>query len=256
MSVFSQLYASSYDALYAEKDYRGECDLVEAALARAEGGDVHTILDLGCGTGGHAIELARRGYSLTGVDLSAGMLGEAARKAEILPEGSRPRWIEGDARDFEAGGPFDAAIMMFAVISYMTSNADVLAALRSIRRHLRTGATFACDFWFGPAVLMVQPSERVRVLELGGTRVIRSASTVLSPIQHTADVTFRLWTLEQERLVSETEETHKMRYFFPQEFPLLLEMAGFESLSLSAFPSLDAPVTADTWNAFSIARAK
>jgi hypothetical protein len=46
-----------------------------------------------------------------------------------------------------------------------------------------------------------------------------------------------------------------MRYYFPQEFRALLSQAGFESLSMSEFPSLDVPLTDQSWNALSIARA-
>ena len=59
------------------------------------------ILDMGCGTGRHAIELARRGYRVTGVDISSGMLAEAekaAREAEV-----KITWVHADAARFSVG---------------------------------------------------------------------------------------------------------------------------------------------------------
>jgi 2-polyprenyl-3-methyl-5-hydroxy-6-metoxy-1,4-benzoquinol methylase len=60
MSVFNSLYANQYDELYAGKGYDAECDLIESAVRR-HGAAAKTVLDVGCGTGGHAIVLARRG---------------------------------------------------------------------------------------------------------------------------------------------------------------------------------------------------
>ena len=255
MSVFNSLYAGQYDQLYAEKNYNIECDLVLEAARRHLGRAPATVLDVGCGTGAHAIELARRGHAITGVDLSQAMLDRAAQKAAALDAAQRPAFLQGDARSFSTGRTHDLAIMMFAVVGYLTSNDDVLAGLRNIRAHLAPGALFVCDFWYGPSVLSVRPTDRVRVLETAEGRVIRAASTTLDIARHTADVTFRLWTLQGERLAGETTETHRMRYFFPQEFALFLQSAGFEACSMSAFPSLDAPLSDQTWNALVVARA-
>lgn len=254
MSVFNALYADQYDALYTDKNYVAECDLVEAACAR---NDVSpkSILDIGCGTGTHVIEFARRGYDCTGVDLSPAMLTIASNKAAELNVQHSPHWLNADAREFEAGRTFDVAVMMFAVISYLTRNEDVIQALKNIRRHLNVGSLFICDFWYGPAVLSVKPNERVRVLDTQNGKTIRAASTTLDTYRHTADVTFKLWSTKGDTYLGETSETHTMRYFFPQEFSLLLQKAGFELISLSQFPELDQVLSSETWNAFSVARA-
>jgi len=60
-------YASAYDFLYQDKDYEKECDFIESIFVRYSG-NVKRVLDLGCGTGGHALILVRRGYHIVGVD--------------------------------------------------------------------------------------------------------------------------------------------------------------------------------------------
>lgn len=254
MSVFESLYANQYDSLYKEKDYLGECDLVEQAFLRFDSKPT-SLLDIGCGTGTHSIELARRGYACTGVDLAPSMLEHAATKSAGKVFAHTPNWVQGDARNFEVGEQFDSAIMMFAVISYLTSNEDVVAGLKNIRRHLKLGALFICDFWYGPAVLSVRPNERVRVLDTATGKTIRAAATTVDSFAQTADVSFKLWTIEGDRFVGETNETHTMRYFFPQEFKILLQQAGFECCHLSAFPTLDVLLTDDSWNALCVSVA-
>lgn len=66
------------------------------------------ILDVGCGTGRHSIELTKRGYSVVGLDRSAAMLEVARRNAGDLPV----RFVQGDATSFGFDEPFDAAICL------------------------------------------------------------------------------------------------------------------------------------------------
>jgi SAM-dependent methyltransferase len=256
MAVFDSLYAGQYDQLYVEKDYAQESAVILEAVKRHGKHTPKSVIDLGCGTGNHSLLLAKAGYAVTGVDMAPAMIDIAHKKAAALPASQRPHFIVGDVRNFEGGGPFDLAIMMFAVISYLNGNEDLLAGLRNIRRQLTPGSLLVCDFWYGPAVLSVRPNERMREIRMGDdSTVIRHAKTSVNSFAHTADVTFKLWTLKGKQLESVTEETHTMRYLFPQEFKLALEMAGFELASLSAFPSLDATLTDDTWNALAVARA-
>lgn len=253
--VFGDVYAGQYDLLYAEKDYVQECDLVEAAFQRYAGSPIRTIVDLGCGTGNHAIPLAGRGYRVTGVDLSPAMLDRAAAKATAA--GAGVRWIAGDLRTVEAGGPHDAAIALFAVLGYLTDNEDLLAALANVRRHLRSGGLFLFDVWYGPAVLAQPPADRVKVVTPdGGPKVIRATNARLDPRFHRCDVRFHLWRIEGDRLAAEVEEVHRVRYFFPLEIDLLLRVSGFECLGLTAFPMLEQEPDETSWNVFVVARAK
>ncbi len=255
MSVFNTIYAGQYDQLYAVKDYDLECRLINEAAAR-HGLKFKTMLDVGCGTGGHALRFAEQGVTVTGIDASEGMLTEARAKANKNIHKFEPSFELADARNFNLGKTFDLVVMMFAVFSYMEKNEDQLAALKSIRQHLRAGSLFMCDFWYGPAVLTERPSERIREIPLpGGNRLLRAAKTSIDTFGQTADVTFKLWNLQGQKVISETEETHRMRFVFPQEFIRLLTFTGFELLTLSAFPTLDEPATDHTWNVFAVARA-
>lgn len=254
MSVFASTYANQYDAMYADKDYKAECDLV-AAAATQRGLQPRRLLDVGCGTGGHSLEWAGRGIDCVGIDLSPTMIELARSKAASANLPGQITWQVGDARTFEAEGTFDVATMMFAVLGYMTSNEDVIAALKNVRRHLKPGGLFAFDVWYGPAVLGVRPETRVRSIDgEGGLQTVRSASTEIDSFHHVAEVTFQLWTMQGDRYLGFTEEKHRMRYFFPQEIDLLLSMAGFGKPEIRAFPSGGVPDDG-TWNVYCTAVA-
>jgi len=84
-----------------------EVDFIEELFRPPAGA---RVLDLGCGTGRHAVELARRGYSVTGVDLSAGMLDEARGAAGAA--GVELELVKADATAFRSAEPFDLVLCL------------------------------------------------------------------------------------------------------------------------------------------------
>jgi SAM-dependent methyltransferase len=257
LEVFGPIYSEHYDLLYDDKDYEAECDLLEEVFQRFGDGHIHDILDLGCGTGNHAICLACRGYRVTGVDRSKEMLDRFQQKVLSLDLGdNKPAFECGDVRTVDLDRTFDAVLMMFAVLGYQPANDNVVAALRAARRHLRPGGLLVFDVWYGPAVLAIRPGDRVKVISTDGdSRLIRVASGKLDVRHHLCEVQYHLWQLTGDRVASETEETHQMRFFFPMELELFLRQTGFESLVLSAFPSLEQLPDETTWNVLVVAQA-
>jgi len=100
-------YANSYDEESFTKGTLGEVDFIEREIGFDRS---VSILDIGCGTGRHAIELARRGYKTTGVDLSENMLRKAIRRAEAL--GLDVAFIQRDARELNFREEFDLVLMI------------------------------------------------------------------------------------------------------------------------------------------------
>lgn len=220
-------YTRCYDLLYCDKDYAAEVAYVSAHLRRRAPRAQH-ILELGCGTGGHAEHLARLGYTVHGVDLSESMLARAeARRAALAPElAARLSFAHGDARSVrvgaESGRHVDAVISLFHVMSYQTSNADLRAAYDTAAAHLAPGGVFLYDHWHGPAVLTQQPSTRVRRLHDEHIRVTRLAEPVMHWQRNVCDVNYSLYVEEVAGgAMHHFTETHPMRYLFAPELALL-----------------------------------
>jgi SAM-dependent methyltransferase len=102
-----------HDLAAAGENIHGEADLVTELLAQSGG---RRVLDAGCGTGRVAIELARRGFAVTGIDADPDMLGEARSKAPHLT------WLLGDLSDPRAladCAPVDLALMAGNVMIFV-----------------------------------------------------------------------------------------------------------------------------------------
>lgn len=113
-------------------DVHGEARAVDRLLLGVTGGGPGRVLDAGCGTGRVALELARLGHEVTGVDLDASMIAEA--RSEPLAHGAEVTWLEGDLLalpELLADAQFDVVAAPGNVIVYLTpgTEAEVVAAL-------------------------------------------------------------------------------------------------------------------------------
>ncbi len=100
-----------------------------------------SVLDLPCGYGRHTAELARRGFRVTGIDLSSAMIRAAKKRFGGLP---RTRFLRGDMRALSAPGSYDAVICMFSSLGYF-SPAGNLATLRRMAQAVKPGGAVLLD---------------------------------------------------------------------------------------------------------------
>lgn len=247
-----QDYANYYDTIYHDKNYKAECDFLEAIFSKYFSKPVRSILDLGCGTGGHALILAEKGYKITGVDVSEEMLKIGKAKAEN--KGANIRFIKGDLRDIGIGKKFDAVIAMFAVISYQVTNKDLSNTFDNVRKHLEKGSLFIFDFWFGPAVLIQRPNARMKIVHRSGEQIIRFASPTLDIMTQTVQVNYKLLRIKDGRILDEVNESHMMRFLFPEEIKHNLTKAGFKLIELCPFLKINGEVTENDWNLTAVAK--
>jgi 2-polyprenyl-3-methyl-5-hydroxy-6-metoxy-1,4-benzoquinol methylase len=131
-------YADQYEKESFTQGTLGEVDFIEKEIDfnRSAG-----ILDIGCGTGRHSIELARRGYTVTGIDLSESMLAKARLKARQA--GVEVEFIQADARNLQFSNEFDLVIMICeGAFSLMETDEMNYAILRSAAKALRNQGKF------------------------------------------------------------------------------------------------------------------
>lgn len=101
------------------------------------------ILDLCCGVGRHSLELARRGFQVTGVDRTRPYLDRASRQAEA--EGLEIEFVQSDMRDFCRPDAFDAVVNLFTSFGYFEDPEDDRQVALNMYRSLKPGGVFLID---------------------------------------------------------------------------------------------------------------
>lgn len=251
MEVFKD-YAYYYNAFYQDKDYRAEALQVDNLLKKY-GKDIRKVMNYGCGTGRHDLELSRMGYRCTGIDMSSLMI-EIARK-NAREAGADIDFSVADIRAYEPEGKYDAVISLFHVMSYQNSNQDILAAFQRARQALDQGGLFLFDVWYGPGVLSDKPAVRVKEIEDRENKLVRIARPVMHDKENVVDVCYEVLVIEKETGVTKTiNEVHNMRYFFRPELEFYLQAAGFELID-----NIDCQTLGETdyssWTCYFLARA-
>ncbi len=143
---FTQLFDADEYLYFMEDSLReentsGQIDFLERALALKPGS---RVVDLGCGHGRHAIELAKRGHRVTGIDLVEGFLEVARKHAEEAGVASTASFVRGDIGGFESTDTYDAAVCLFDAFGFF-DDAHSIKTLRGAHKALEMGGTFALD---------------------------------------------------------------------------------------------------------------
>lgn len=251
MTKVFDAYAAYYDLLYQDKNYLTEAEHV-ASLIRTHIPACSRILELGCGTGEHALHLANMGYQIHGIDSSKAMVSRAQSK---VPSNlvDKIAFEQGDLRDFRSLAAFDAVISLFHVASYQTANADISKMFATAARHLGRGGVFIFDFWYGPAVLHQKPEVRIKRYDNDTCQVLRVAEPNLHTDEDVVEVDYTVLVSDpRTSATTRIVEKHRMRYFFLPELAAFLESSDLTIGSAVEWIT-GRSLGLDTWNALIVA---
>ena len=140
------LLAPIYDSINSDIDYSEWADFIEKIIARDyKQGKPELVLDLGCGTGSMTLELAKRGYDMTGIDYSPEMLDIARNRA--IDEGldSKMLWLCQDMTEFELYGTVDVTVSCLDSLNHLTGGSDLESCLKLVHNYLIPDGLFIFD---------------------------------------------------------------------------------------------------------------
>jgi SAM-dependent methyltransferase len=255
MPAYKAIHARHYDLIYAEKPYAAEAEFVANRFARAGVHPPARILDVACGTGRHALELARLGFSVTGIDLNPVLLGIARATAER--SSMKIDFRVADMRSLPIGGEdrFDAATCLFDSLGYVGDDMAVLDTLRSIGACLVEGGVFVFEVLNAPAMIRNADVLRVRSWERpDGGELLRISSTDVDADTGSFVVDYRVLELRPDGTFSEERDRHCNRAFSVEEIQWFLDSTGYEQIGVAEAYDEEAKVNDDTWHLLVSAR--
>ncbi len=217
-------HSPAYYHIAFELNRKAETDFLEACFRRYARGRVRHVIDLACGTGHHSLRLARDGYRVTALDLSAESIEFLRRQAaaDRLPVTARL----GDMTAFRLPEPADAAICMQDSQGHLLTNEALLAHLRAVRRNLRPGGLYIFDRlipnrWASPTLRWAWTRQRGGVTVRTTFRTLDAYDAVRQVCEEV--MRFEITENGSRRVVT---QRHKTRIVFPQELRAMVELAG------------------------------
>jgi SAM-dependent methyltransferase len=193
-----------------------EVDFVLEALELDAGA---RVLDVACGHGRHALELARRGYRVTGVDLSEPSLALARDAASA--EGLEIDFLHADMRDLPFAGEFDAAVNLFTSFGYLESEEEDERAVAAMAGALRSGGRLFLETIDAVALLRLYRPQTWQELEDGTLMVEERGYDFLTGRNN---VTWTFVRSDGRR----SELRHSLRLYTPAEIARMLRQAGLD----------------------------
>jgi 2-polyprenyl-3-methyl-5-hydroxy-6-metoxy-1,4-benzoquinol methylase len=233
-------YAQKYETECYTQGTSGECDFIEQEIKFNKS---LKIIDIGCGTGRHSIELSKRGYSVTGIDLSESMLAKAKEKAEL--NNLKIGFIKHDARNLPFSNEFDVAIMLceggFPLMETDEMNFEIL---KNITKSLTDKGVFIFTTLNGLFPLYNSVKVFCDSSSEDGNAIIRNNSFDIMTFRD-----YNITEFEDDLGNKKTLECNE-RYYVPSEITWLLKSLGYSKIELfgaklGAFSRNDKLTTAD-----------
>lgn len=161
---FAEWFDSQYyPVLYRHRDEQEAQAFIRQLLAFLDPMPDQRALDLGCGNGRHAIQLAQAGLSVTGVDLSPQQIARA--QARLSPLDTNPRFTVGDMRALQFWPTFHYVFNLFTSFGYFDDEGDNIRVLAGVHRALRPGGMLILDYLNASAIGVGLRTDEVRCID-------------------------------------------------------------------------------------------
>jgi SAM-dependent methyltransferase len=233
-------YGVKYDNECFTQGTIGECDFIEKEI---EYNKATNILDIGCGTGRHSIELARRGYSVVGIDLSKSQLKRAQEKAS--EQNLKIVFQKRDARKLTFSHEFDLGIMLCeGAFPLMETDEMNFQILRNAANALKPGGKLIFTTLNGLFPLFHSVKDFLDSNTKEGNAKCGSVSFDLMTFRDHSTTQF------EDDLGNKKELQCNERYYVPSEITWMLKTLDFKTVDiygskLGAFSRTDKLTTED-----------
>jgi SAM-dependent methyltransferase len=201
----------------------GPCEAFYTGLARQTGGPV---LELACGTGRLTIPLALAGHEVMGLDASSAMLRSARAKARAADVDIT--FVKADMRRFALHRRFPLIIMTCNSLAHLTLTEELRECLAGVNRHLAPGGLFAFDVVNPDVGHLARSRAESVLLDVGPGWASDLVVEEIASYDQVQQIRVSQWRVRGLEGRVWDFAPLRLRQFFPQELPLLLDSAGLE----------------------------
>lgn len=215
--------APFYDEINAEIDYEAWAEFLDTRMKEAPLA-VREVLDLCCGTGSMTFPLARRGYDMIGVDVSADMLAVARERGVTEAPDADILWLCQDARAFELYGTVQAAVCCLDSLNHLTNREDLVKVFRLLHNYLEPDGVLIFDV-NARRKFEEDYGEEVYAFDLSSGFAVWQ--NFYEKERRICDFCITLFTKEEDGRYRRTDEWQRERYYPVTTLKKLLAECGF-----------------------------
>jgi SAM-dependent methyltransferase len=241
-----KIFYEYYDLIFKDKEYSREIDQVCALYKKYGKRALRSALEIGCGTGGHSVALAKKGVRTMALDIDKHILKIAASKSRGLSD--LPLTFKyANIATFHSEAKYDLAVSLFNVINYLPDVADMAAFFCGVHRNLRPQGLYIFDCWNGVAAIIDPPRPKTtKVTVADGTEVL----TKITPENNKfAQKTILHYDIQigTGEFKDHIKYTINQFLWTPKELKELLELCGYKVLKVTTWQDDNAPATEKDW---------
>lgn len=242
-------YAKYYDLFYENKNYADESLFIKNLIRKY---DLNTtedisILDIGCGTGIHALELISYGFEVEGTDISSDMI-ELARKRSERAGKSIHFYNESFQTANKINKKYDVVLALFSSINYVLTDADLAESFENMHDLLNEGGILIFDFWNGDAVVRDYSPIKEKTVTSEDIKIIRKTKSSVFKESNNITVDFNFDLFKNNQITDTFSERHELRYFFIDEMKSIISHHNFHLINSCPFNKIDEPLDPFDWN--------